>query len=132
MKQAGNIRGVALIEALVGMTIFAFGVLGLIGLQASMSKAQTASKHRASAAVLASELFGLIQSDAVNQLGNYDSSRCDDKPACADWQRRVSAQLPGGDSTVDVELATGLVTLTITWQQGREPGHQYQTTMTWR
>ena len=53
-------RGVALIEALVGLLIFSFGVLGLIGLQATMSKAQTGAKFRADASNLTAELLGVM------------------------------------------------------------------------
>ena len=57
-------RGIALIEALVGMLIFAFGVLALIGLQASMTRAQSSAHYRADASNLASQLFALVQTDA--------------------------------------------------------------------
>ena len=51
-------RGFMLVEALVAMLIFAFGVLGVVGLQVSMTKAQTQSKFRADASQLAHAVLG--------------------------------------------------------------------------
>ncbi len=62
-----------LLEALVALLIFSIGVLGIVGLQASMTKAQTGSKFRADAAFLAQRLIGSMWSDRSG-LNNYDTT----------------------------------------------------------
>ena len=49
-------RGVALIEALVSIVIFSFGVLGLIGLEASAINYSVDAEDRNRAALFASEI----------------------------------------------------------------------------
>ena len=97
---ARRLRGIALIEALIGILIFAFGVLGLMGLQAAMTKAQTSAKVRADAANLASDLFGLIQTDIPGNLSNYankgGTKACASYVPCSDWLAKVGATLPAG------------------------------------
>ena len=50
--------GVMLIEALIAILIFSVGVLGIIGLQGSATKASTDARYRSEAALLANELIG--------------------------------------------------------------------------
>lgn len=125
--------GVALIEALIGFLIFAVGVLGLVGLQAAMTKAQTGSKVRADAAMLANELIGTMWGDLSANLISYSGTGCASYARCADWQRKVAAALPQGSSTVAVETITrdgsavgGRVTVTLTWTLPEEGGHRYE------
>jgi type IV pilus assembly protein PilV len=117
--------GVVLIEALVGLLIFSFGVLGLIGLQASMSKAQTGAKFRADASNLTAELLGVMWSDSAAHLSQYASASCDDYSRCADWKRKLQTQLPAADATVTVDATSGEVNITIVWTQPGEGEHRY-------
>jgi type IV pilus assembly protein PilV len=119
-------RGYMLIEVLVSVLIFSIGVLALIGLQAKMTRAQTASKTRADATYLANELVGVMWSDMKN-LGSY--ANCASYARCTDWQGKVTASLPGGAGTVTiVDATTGEVSITITWTQGSDGSHTYTTT----
>ncbi|MEJ6006402.1 pilus assembly protein PilV [Paucibacter sp. AS339] len=122
-----NLRGIALIEALVGIMIFAFGVLGLVGLQASMTKAQTGSKFRADASNLSSELLGVMWSDKPGSLGNYTTASCAAYARCKDWSDKVGKTLPSATTAVVVNAATGEVDITINWTQAGEGQHRYQT-----
>ncbi|WP_077033747.1 prepilin-type N-terminal cleavage/methylation domain-containing protein [Pelomonas sp. KK5] len=124
-------RGIALIEALVGMLIFAFGILGLIGLQASMTRAQSSAHYRADASNLASELFGLIQTDAPANLASYNGDQCAAYARCKDWLRRVGVRLPSGQATVAAATATGTITVTVSWAQGSDR-NSFSTTMIWQ
>ncbi len=123
-------RGIALIEAMVGMLIFAFGVLGLIGLQASMTRAQGSAHYRADASNLASELFGLIQTDTVANQGSYNDASCAGYARCADWLRKAATQLPGVQTSMSTVVGTGTVTVTISWAQGTER-NSFSTSMVW-
>ena len=70
-RKARAQRGFMLLEVLVALLIFSIGVLGIVGLQASMTKAQTGSKFRADAAFLAQRLVGGMWSDRSG-LNNYN------------------------------------------------------------
>ncbi|MBT2324988.1 pilus assembly protein PilV [Variovorax paradoxus] len=118
--------GFVLLEALVALMIFAFGVLGMIGLQAAMTKSQTASKFRADASYLAQQLIGAMWIDITN-LSSYQTSSCAGYARCAEWAGKISAALPSSDYTVTVDAATGEVTIRITWSAPNEGQHNYTT-----
>lgn len=111
-RRARGQRGIALIEALVGILIFTFGVLGLIGLQGSMTRAQTSSKLRGDATNLASEIIGQMWSDTSN-VASYGN--CASYAPCKAWQDKVAAILPGGTATT-VVTAANAVEITLTWK----------------
>ncbi len=124
-------QGVALLEALIGILIFAFGVLGLVGLQASMTQAQTSGKLRADAANLVSELFGLIQTDHFEKLTQYSDASCAAYARCKDWKNKVEATLPAAEVATTI-TASGSVTVTLSWRQGQESRNNYSSSMTWQ
>lgn len=108
--------GVALIEALVGILLFSIGILGLVGMQAAMSRAQSDAKYRADAAYLASEIVGKMWADRSN-LGNYVTSpgtACT-LARCTDWVTKVQGTLPSSAASVAVDGGTGIVTVTLNW-----------------
>lgn len=121
----GASRGFMLIEALVAMLIFAFGVLGVVGLQASMTKAQTQSKFRADASQLAQQLVGAMWSDVTN-LPSYDTASCSGYQRCNEWATRVATALPNGAAAVDLSASPEVV-ITITWTPPNEQTHNYTT-----
>lgn len=124
-------RGVMLIEALVALLIFAFGVLGLVGLQASMTKAQSTAKFRADAAFLAHQIIGTMWSDAPN-VASYAIGggvvACTGYTRCNSWATKVASVLPGG--TPSVTVAGSNVTVAIAWTQPNEGTHTYTTRST--
>jgi len=105
-------RGFAMLEALVGLLIFSFGILGLVGLQASMTKAQSMSRYRSDAAALASDLVGTMWSD-VPHLAQYSGSGCNGYAMCKAWADKVALVLPQG--TQNIAVNNGMVTVTLTW-----------------
>jgi type IV pilus assembly protein PilV len=121
-----TIHGFMLIEALVAVLIFAFGVLGIVGLQAAMTKAQTQSKSRADASLLAQQVIGSMWTDTPN-LAAYSTANCAGYARCNEWAARVAAELPNGVAAVDVS-ALPLVAVTITWTPPNEQQHTYSTT----
>jgi type IV pilus assembly protein PilV len=121
-----------LIEVLVAMLLFAFGILGLVGLQAAMTQAQGASKVRADASYLASELLGIMWSDPAN-LASYTTAGCAARPPCNDWKNKVATQLPGGTLTqLTFNPANGDVFLQLTWAMPNGGTHKYTTNSTVR
>jgi type IV pilus assembly protein PilV len=132
-------RGFMLLEVLIALLIFSIGVLGIVGLQAAMTKAQTGSKFRADAAFLAQRLVGSMWADRTG-LDNYDTAGgCSSHARCSQWVSEVASQLPNGDATVSVTTlpngtdATGRVvaaevTITINWTPPNEEQHRLITT----
>jgi type IV pilus assembly protein PilV len=122
-------RGIVLIEVLVSLLIFAFGILGLVGLQAAMARSQTASDARARAGYLATEIIGQMWADRPN-LVTYATSAtmpCGLKTRCGDWRAKVAAQLPAGVPTIVVNGATSAVSVTINWSLPNGAAHVYST-----
>ena len=125
----GRVRGVAMIEVLVAMLIFMLGVVGLVGLQAAMTHAQTNAKVRADASLLANDIVGRMWADLTN-MASYNGSGCASRPNCKEWQTKVSNSLPAGTGAVTVDAATGDVAVTITWTMPGGESHQYVTRTT--
>lgn len=107
-----RVHGFALLEALVGILIFSFGVLGLVGLQASMTRAQTQTQFHAQASALAADLIGRMWADMPN-VAQYDSGSCASYNPCASWSSKVATTLPGG--TPNVSVVQGTVSITLNW-----------------
>lgn len=107
-------RGFVMMEVLVGALIFAIGVLGLVSLQANMSRSQTVGKFRGDAVYLADELVGMLWSDLPNRA-QYTTANCATYARCNDWAGKVARALPGGASTVAVNTGTGQVDVSISW-----------------
>jgi type IV pilus assembly protein PilV len=127
---AAGSGGFALIEALIAILIFSIAVLGLVGLQVSMSRAQTGAKFRADAAFLANDLIGTMWADAANRSA-YLNANCANHPACLSWEGRLQAALPGSSHKIEPDPDASEVTnITITWQVPNEGQHQFVTSTT--
>lgn len=109
-------EGVVLIEALVSILLFSFGVLALVGLQAAMIKNTSESKYRSDAAYIAQQNIG--------ELWIHPSSL----PLDGTSASSPVAELPGGE--VLVARAGNQYTVTVTWQQHGEARHNYSATAT--
>jgi type IV pilus assembly protein PilV len=125
-RAAAAQRGFALIEALIAILIFSLATLGLLGLEASMMRAQGSAKYRADAAYLASDLIGTIWSDTRN-IASYDDASCAGYERCKRWLDRMAAALPGAAASASVNTTSGAFTLTIRWQVPNEGPHSFST-----
>lgn len=94
-----------------------------------MTKAQTASKFRADAAYLATELIGTMWSDLPN-LAQYQSANCATHPRCLAFTTKLQTVLPGGALTVT--NLSGLVRIEIRWSPPNEGTHVYDTSTAMR
>lgn len=118
-----SVRGFAMFEALIALLICAMGILGVVGLQGSMTRAQSASTFRAEAAFQAQQLIGEMWSNRQN-LAQYNTANCGAN--CRSWLARVGARLPKGEATVVVD-ATGNVSIEIRWTLPGEAVNRYAT-----
>jgi type IV pilus assembly protein PilV len=105
-------HGFALVEALVSILIFSFGVLGVIGLEARGIQFSVDAENRNRAAVFASEI-----ASSMWLAGTVTPTA----PQLAAWQVSVAnaAQtgLPNGTVTITpVAATTNATDILITWQ----------------
>lgn len=122
-RQRAVFMGFAMFEALIALLICAMGILGVVGLQSSMTRAQTAATFRAEASFLAQQLIGEMWSDVAN-LGAYNTASCGTR--CTAWVTRVAARLPKGQATV-VVTAPRNVSIQISWTVPGESTSTYST-----
>lgn len=119
MRKPRQESGIVLIEALIAVLLLSLGILGLIGLQGSMSASVTDAKYRAEASFLANQLLAQMWVDQTN-LVSYaiNGGSCTQTyTQCSDWLTKVGQQLPDGSATV--VLNGTAATITVTW---RTPG----------
>lgn len=117
-----------LIEVLVSVLLFSVGVLAMVGLQANMTKAQSAAKTRTDAAYLARELVGVMWSDMSN-LSFYQTTACASYSRCSSWAGKVAHELPGAQTAITVDAA-GDVTIRIQWTDSDGELRNYTTVTT--
>jgi type IV pilus assembly protein PilV len=118
-------NGSAMIEGLTAITVFSLGILGVVGLQASVLENNSQSQFRAEASYLAQEIIGIATADGANATCytlNPVAGACANPAADAavtDWQARVLEALPGADQQppqVALE-ADGTFTVTLQWKR---------------
>lgn len=119
-------QGVALIEVLVSILLFALGILALVGLQGALTRAQTDAKIRTDAAALASEVIGQMWAD-IDHITSYDDAGCASRPRCKAWQDKVAQTLPSGKTSITVTAATRDVEVEIMWATPSGETHRYET-----
>lgn len=104
--------GIVLLEGLIAILIFSFGVLAFAWLQASATRQVTDAKYRLEATFAANQVLGKMWT----QRDKLDSFEEEDKEL---------ATLPNGKRTIQVNGHK--VTITITWRSpGETKVHSYQ------
>jgi type IV pilus assembly protein PilV len=127
-KQGGGF----LLEALIAMLIFAFGVLGLVGIIAGSVRATNDARYRAEAANLANAVIGEMWATAPTTL---DAKYGYGGANLTAWQTKVASQLPSATGanipTIDLaqpglSAASRSVVVTVYWQlPGESSPHQF-------
>ncbi len=110
-------RGVSLIEVLVAMTIFSFGILGMLGMHARALTTFSDVKYRTNAALLTDSLINDIWVNRAN-IANYAYAGSGTVAQIQPWLSQVQATLPNGAATVAVSGTN--VVVTVTWQPPNE------------
>lgn len=116
-------RGISLIEVLVVLVLFSFGLIGMIGLQARAVQTSVGAEDSARAAMLANDIAAQMWLARSITLPT----------AVVDaWDARVGdptqGGLPNGEGTVTV--AGAVATIRVTWRAPHEDAgasHNYQT-----
>jgi type IV pilus assembly protein PilV len=121
-RTTANQQGFMLLEALIGVLVFALGILAIVGMQATSIANASDAKYRTEASFLAEELIGRISVDRTN-IAAYATPP-------QDWLTHVAGILPAGTGTVAVAAAdpnTGQpsVTVSVLWTPPGQPQHSY-------
>lgn len=138
--------GVALIEAMLAILVFAIGVLSLVGLQAFAIGVSSDAKYRVDAAFLTNQLIGQMWAYPYAKLNDFDTR---DGAGCATsgttcnaWLATVTNALPRLGTTAAPQIdvltivptdptspPTGVVAITLRWQAGEgDAVHNYVAT----
>lgn len=124
----GRQAGSYLLEALVAILIFAFGVLGLIGLLGNSIRVTNEARYRSEAANLAG---GMIADMWGMTAAKIDTDFASGGAKLDAWTTKAAALLPGAYAP-DVAVTPGLtsesrtVAVTVYWQlPGETEKHQH-------
>lgn len=119
-------RGAALLEALISILILSFGILAIIGLQATSVRLSTDAKYRSDAALAVNQLVGeMVSGDRTT--ATLQAAYQTGGASYAAW--RAGLLLPGVATNQPTVVfgANGLVTITLFWQApGGDPVHRHQ------
>jgi type IV pilus assembly protein PilV len=123
LRAARRTRGVSLIEVLVVLVLFSFGLIGMVGLQAKAVQNSVSAEDSARAALLANDIASTMWANSTVSLTST---------VVSDWNTRVADAtargLPNGAGTVTV--ASGVAIISVTWRAPHEPSgtvHTYTT-----
>ena len=108
--------GIALLEALIAILIFSFGVLGIVGLQSAMIKGTSQAKYRADASYIAQRRISMMWANPTNlNAATYDETNT------------AVSELPAGQRTTTVTMdgTDANVTVTVSWTAPGEDTHRY-------
>ena len=127
---AAKQRGSYLLESLIAILIFAFGILGLIGLLGSSLRVTNDARYRSEAANLANAMIGDMWTMTAAKM---DTDFCNGCPRLASWQTKAEDLLPSAAALpLKVDLTNGLspesrtVVVTVRWQMpGETEVHQH-------
>lgn len=119
--------GMMLLEALIAILIFAVGILGIVGLQATAIKQGTDARYRSEAAMLVNQLIGqmwLTDGNPATLVAQFTDTGTSNQYTT--WAQTVAATLPVPenpdpkpptvDVTTNVGASQGTVTVTVYWQ----------------
>lgn len=103
-------RGFSLIEVMVSLLVFSFGVLGMVGLQVTATRVSVEASERNRASLMANELVAAMWAAQTTSLSSATLTA---------WQQRLAdpqgTGLYNGTGNVSAPDTDGAVTITITW-----------------
>ena len=132
-------HGVSLIELLVAILIFAFGMLGLAGLQNRTLGFSQVSLYRSQATALSDDVLDRMRADRASaKAGSWNTelqTKASDMATTTfaerdlkEWKSQVETLLPDGQALVKYEAAQGgRVTVDIRWNERGSPQSNWVT-----
>lgn len=125
-----SLAGFSLLEVLIALLIFSFGMLGLAALQTVSIRTNQSANMRSQAVVLANMMLDNMRANRahlVSYYGNsYSAFACTDTPATSPiaardretWLQQLACQLPQGRGAV-VPINANEVAVCIRWSDSR-------------
>ena len=134
-----NQKGLSLIEVMIALAVFSFGLLALAALMASGLKYNTSALHRSYATSQAYDMADRMRANRLGLDAGYynDLSESDTDPDCIEsgctpeqmahydtwqWNTDNARLLPEGAGTVSLKSSdSGIYTITVAWNDDRDP-----------
>jgi type IV pilus assembly protein PilV len=132
-------KGLSLIEVMITLAVFSFGLLALAALMASGLKYNTSALHRSYATSQAYDMADRMRANRLGLDAGYynDLSESETDPDCIEsgctpeqmahydtwqWNTDNARLLPEGAGTVSLKSSdSGIYTITIAWNDDRDP-----------
>lgn len=128
MNKRARQEGLAVVENLVAILIFSFGILGIVGLLATSMKSSAAAKYRNEASMLANQIVGQMWIADKSNTALKASFESPGGASFVSWKTSVSNVLPGVDTNAPTVVidANNVATVTVRWRAPGEPAaHNY-------
>lgn len=132
-------KGLSLIEVMITLAVFSFGLLALAALMASGLKYNTSALHRSYATSQAYDMADRMRANRLGLDAGYynDLSESETDPDCIEsgctpeqmahydtwqWNTDNARLLPEGAGTVSLKSSdSGIYTITVAWNDDRDP-----------
>lgn len=138
-------RGFTLLEILVAAVLLTGGLIGLASMQASGTRLNNSAYLRTQASILAYDIVDRMRANRAAAVGNeYDLALGDATPGAPSsvanidliqWRGALGYYLPAGNGAVATTPGLTLgaplrATITVEWNDGRDPADIVQFTVT--
>lgn len=124
--------GAALLEVLIAILIFAFGILGLVGLQANSISFLSDARDRVDASALASELASTLRVSNPDSLTTLAYAGTGTPPSSlSNWFTKLENRLPG-TSADDARPIITVAQTPITYGSVTENVYTVSITVRWK
>jgi type IV pilus assembly protein PilV len=121
-------KGVTLVEVLVALVLFSFGILGLVGFQSKLLVYNQSTLFRSQAVALTDDVIERMRLDPVQSksvTGPWNTPLAQNaaeltalNPDLSAWKAQVQALLPSGQASIVVKSNSEIV-VTIQWLDER-------------
>ena len=128
MKAIKKQTGMAILENMIAILIFSFGILGIVGLLAASMKNTASSKYRNDASMLANQIAGRMWTSDKSNTSLKTNFESPSGTNFVEWKTSVASVLPGvaaNQPTIQID-ASNVATVTVRWQApGEAAAHNY-------
>ncbi len=118
-------KGSVILESMIALLIFSFGILALVALLGASVKNTTNAAYRTEASLLVSQVIGQMWAGdkSAGGLAAYLTGGA----SYTAWKNKVAEALPGvtASTAPTITLQNNLYTITVFWKLPGETQHKY-------